>query len=109
MITSLGIKEKTRPKKYKKSRYTIVNISIKYLSKIIREFEKLPYKIYERRRPKHDPTDIYLYLARQLAKYTMRADTLKSHVYPVITEMTGKNRLRYCMFVIQTRENQRIF
>ena len=37
---------------------------MKYLSKIIRYFEKLTYKIYERKRPKHDPTDSYFYLVR---------------------------------------------
>ena len=43
----------------KKSRYAIRNIIMKELSKIIREFEKSPYKSYESRRPKHDPTDSY--------------------------------------------------
>ena len=56
LITSLGLKDKTSPKKYKKERYAIGNFSMKDLSKIIREFEKLSYKSYERRRPKHDPT-----------------------------------------------------
>ena len=88
LITSLGLKAKARPKKCKKSRYAIVNVSKKELLKNIREFEKLPYEIYERKRPKHDPTDSYFYLARQLEKCTMRADTLNSHVCPVITEMT---------------------
>ena len=53
------LKAKTRSKKYKKARYAIGNVSIKDLSEIIREFEKLRYKSYERRRPKHDPTDSY--------------------------------------------------
>ena len=66
---------------------------MKYLSKIIREFEKLPYKSYERRRPKHEPTDSYFYLAGQLAKCMMRADDLSSHVYLVITEMYGKKQI----------------
>ena len=57
LITSLGIKAKASPKKQKKARYAIGNVSMKELSKIIREFEKLPYKSYERRRPKHDPTE----------------------------------------------------
>ena len=42
LITSLSLKAKTRPNKYKNSRYAIGNVSKKYLSKIIREFEKLP-------------------------------------------------------------------
>ena len=49
---------------------------MKELSKIIREFEKLLYKIYERRRPIHEPTDSYFYPARQLAKFMMRSDAL---------------------------------
>ena len=46
LITSMGIKEKVSPKKYKKARYSIGNISKKELSNIIREFEKLPYGSY---------------------------------------------------------------
>ena len=41
LITSLGIKAKASPKKHKKERYTIGNVHMKELSKIIREFEKL--------------------------------------------------------------------
>ena len=47
-------------------------------SKIIREFKKLTYKGYERKSPKHDPTDSYFYLARHLARCMMRADELNS-------------------------------
>ena len=89
LITSLGLKAKARPNKHKKASYAILNFSMKKLSKIIREFDKLPYKSYERRMPKHDPTDSYFYLARQLEKCMMRDDALNSHVYPVITEMAG--------------------
>ena len=46
LITSLGIKAKVRPHKYKKARYSIRNVSKKDLSKIIRECEKLPYESY---------------------------------------------------------------
>ena len=35
-ITSVGLKAKTSPKKYKKAGYAIRNVSKKYLSKIIR-------------------------------------------------------------------------
>ena len=69
--------------------YSIVNVSKKDLSKNIREFEKLPYESYEKKRPKHDPTDSYIYPARQLAKCIIRADALKSHVYPVRRKMAG--------------------
>ena len=67
----------------------IGNISEKDLSKIIKEFEKLLYESYEKKRPKHEPTDSYDYLARQLEKCIMRADAFNQQVYRVRTEMTG--------------------
>ena len=85
LITPLGIKAKTRPNKYKKARYAIVNVSMKDFSNIIREFQKSPYKSYESNMPKHEATDIYFYLARHLAKFVMRADALNSENYPVRT------------------------
>ena len=57
LINSLGFKAKLRPHKYKKARYAIRIFSKKDLSKIIREFEKLPYASYEKKRPKYEPTD----------------------------------------------------
>ena len=69
------------------------NVIMKNLSKIIREFEKLPCKIYERCRPKHEPTDSYFYLTRHLAKCITRSDALNSHVYPVVTEITGTKQI----------------
>ena len=85
MITSLGIEGKSRPKKYKRERYAIRNFCKKELLKIIRGFEKLPSKSYESRKPKHEPTDSYFYLARQLSKCMMIADALNLNVYPVTT------------------------
>ena len=76
-------------KEIQKSRYAMGNVIMKDLFKIIREYEKLPYESYERKRPKHQPTNSYFYLARQIAKCTMRADALNSHVYPVGTEITA--------------------
>ena len=67
--------------------YAIINFSKKELSQIIREFEKSPYESYERNRPKHEPTESYFYLERQLVKFMMRYYALNSHVYPVRTEM----------------------
>ena len=57
LITSLGFKTKARSHKYKKAMYAIGNISKKDLSKIIREFEKIEKLTYEKKRPKHEPTD----------------------------------------------------
>ena len=62
LINYLGLNAKERPKRYKKSRYSIRNVSMKDLSKIIREFETFTYKSYEKRRPKHEPTNSYFYL-----------------------------------------------
>ena len=76
LITSLGFKAKVRPKKYKKARYAIVNVSKKDLYKIIREFDKFEKLPYEKNRPKHEPTDSYFYLAIQLAKGMMISNTL---------------------------------
>ena len=59
----------------------------------MRKFDKLPHKGYDRRRPKHEPNNSYSYLARQLAKCMMRADSLNSHIYPVITEMTATKQI----------------
>ena len=50
---------------------------MKELSKIIIKFEILRYKRYERRRFKHESTDSYIYLARQIMKFMMIADSLK--------------------------------
>ena len=101
LITSLGIKPKPSPKKNKKARYTIKYVIKKDPSKIIMEFEHLPSKSYESRRPKHEPTDSYFYLSRELAKCMMRADALNSFVYPAQMEMTATNQT----FVLQTRAN----
>ena len=56
MITSLGIKTNVSSKKKKKGRYAITNVSMKYLSNIIKKVEMLPYKGYVRKTPKHELT-----------------------------------------------------
>ena len=93
LITSLSIKARARSKKWKNSRYAIGNVSKKDLSKNIKDFDKLPYKNYERRRHKHDPTENYFYLTRHLVKCMMRADALNTHIYPVRTEMTATKHI----------------
>ena len=89
LITSLSIKTIGSSNKNKKARYAITNVSMKDISKIIKEFEDFPYEGYVRKRPKHEPTNSYFNLSRQLAKCMMRADAFNSHVEPVRTEMTG--------------------
>ena len=41
LVTTLDLKTKARSEKYKKVRYAIENVSMKDLSNIIKEFEKL--------------------------------------------------------------------
>ena len=55
---------------------------------MIKDFEESPSKGYVRKRPKHENTNSYFYLALQLAKCMMRSDDLNSHVDNVIMEMT---------------------
>ena len=89
LITSLVLKTKSRSQKYKKAMYPINNVSKKDLSKNIREFEKFEKILYNKKRPKHEPTDCYFYLARQIAKFMMRSNTLNWHDYGGYTEMTA--------------------
>ena len=74
MITSLGFNTKARSQKYKKARYAFGNVSEKDIYKIIREFEKFEKLPYDKKRPKHEPTESYFSLARKLAKCMMRYD-----------------------------------
>ena len=92
LVTSLGLKSKVRPHKYKNARYAIRNVSMKDLSNIIIKFDKLPYKSYEMRRPKHEPTESYFYLAIQLDNFMMRAYALNFYVYPVRKEKLLRKR-----------------
>ena len=75
-ITFLVLKAKARPKKCKKTRHDIGNISMKDILKIIRKFEKLTYNCFDSRRPKYETTDSKFYLARQLAKCMMTTDDI---------------------------------
>ena len=89
LIASLGLKTIVRSNKNKKARYAINNVIMKDLSKIIKDFEKLPYESYVRERPKHETTDSCFYLTRQLDKCMMRAEDFNFHIDPVKTEMNG--------------------
>ena len=88
MITSLGFKAKARSQKYKKARYAIKNVSEKDLSRIIKDFEKIDKLPYEKKRPKHEPTDSHFHPARQLAKCMIRSDNLNWYDHGGYTEMT---------------------
>ena len=92
-INSLCLKAKAILNKCKKARYDIRNVSKKDLSNIIREFGKVTYEIYDRKRTKHEPTDSYFYLARHITNYMMKADALNLRVYPIRTEMNATKQI----------------
>ena len=89
LITSLVLKNIVMSKKKKNLRYTITNVIMTDISKIVKEFEKLHYVGYVQKRTKQEPTKSYFCLARQLNKSTMRADDFNFHVNPARMEMTG--------------------
>ena len=89
LIISLGFKTKARLQKYKKARYAIRNVSEKDISKIIRGFEKFEKLPYEKKRSKHEPTESYFHLARQIAKCMMRSDNLNWYDHGGYKEMTA--------------------
>ena len=66
LVTALDFKAKVRPQKLKKARCAIRNVSKKDFYKIIKKFEKFEKSPYEKKRPKHEPTDSCFYLDRQL-------------------------------------------
>ena len=66
---------------------------MKDISKIIRESENLSYKIYERNRSKHETTDSYFYLVRQIVVCMIRDNSLNSDNCTVRTEITGAKHI----------------
>ena len=85
----------SRPKQVlkntKNSRYAIGNVSEKDPSKINKEFEKIEKLPYEKRRPKHEPTESYFHIARHLAKYMMKSDNLNWYDHGIYTETTASS------------------
>ena len=79
LVTTLDFKAKLRSSKYKKGKFTIVNVSEKDLSKIIKEFEKIGKVPYVKRITKHNPTSSYFHLVGKIAKCMMRSDKLNWH------------------------------
>ena len=57
----MGLKTIWRSNREQKGRYAITNASMKDISKIIKEFEKLLYEGYVQNSPKHEPTDSYFF------------------------------------------------
>ena len=88
MVTALALNTKVRPTKYNTAKYAIGNFSKKDILKIIREFEKFEKLPYEKKRPKHEPTESYFHLAREIAKCMMRSDEYNRHVHCSYAEKT---------------------
>ena len=91
MVTALAFKTKVRSTKYKKARYAIGNVSEKDTLKIIREFEKFEKLPYEKKSPKHERTESYFHLAREISKCMMRSDKLNWYGHGGYTKMTAAN------------------
>ena len=86
--------------------FAINNVSLKYISKIIKEFEDFTYEGYVRKRSKHMPTGIYFYIERNFSKCTIR---FNMRVGPVRKQMnkTQKKIFLIRMSVLQTKANQK--
>ena len=91
LITSIGFKNKAKLEKYKKARYAIGNVSDKDPFRIIKDFEKIEKLSYEKKMTKHEPTDRYFCIARQLAKFMMRPDNLNWYDHGGYTEITASS------------------
>ena len=81
LVTALDLKTKLRSQKYKKATYAIVNISMKELLNIIKEFEKIGKVPYLKRIPKHEPTSSYYHLVRCITEFMMRYDEHNRHIH----------------------------
>ena len=116
LVTALAFKTKVRSTKYKKAKYAIGNISEKDILKIIREFEKVEKLPYEKKRPKHEPTESYFHLSREIAKSMMRSDKLnwydhsgyKKTIVPY-SNIIVKNRSESKHSIVNEKLSQKMF
>ena len=88
LVSALALKTKARSKKYKKARYAIGNVSMKDLSNIIKEFEKIVKVPYVKRIPKHEPTSSYYHLVVCIAECMLRCGDYNQHVHVGYAEET---------------------
>ena len=64
LTTFLSLKYIRRSKNVKKEKFSITEVSLKYISSIFEDFKDVPYEGYVSKRSKHMPTDSYFYLTR---------------------------------------------
>ena len=81
LVTALALKTKVGFEKYKKARYAIENVSMKDLSNIIKEFEKIGKVPYVKRIPKHEPTSSYYHLVGCIAECILRCGEDNQNVH----------------------------
>ena len=62
-------------------------------SKINKDFEHFPYKGYVLKSPKHEPTEIYSYLSRQIDKRMVRSGAFNLHIEHVRTGIKGMQEI----------------
>ena len=89
LVTALSLKNKVWSKKYKEARYAIGNLSMKYLSNIIKDFEKIVKVPYVKRIPKHEPYSSYYHLVGCIAECMLRSDEDNQHVHDGYAEDTA--------------------
>ena len=89
MVTALALKTKAGSKKYKKARYAIGYVSMKDLSNIIKEFEKIVKVPYVKSIPKHEPTSSYYRLVGCITECMLRCGEDNQHVHGGYAEKTS--------------------
>ena len=81
LVTALALKTKERSTEYKKARYAIRNVSMKDLSKKIKEFENFVKLPHLKKTTKHEPTLSYFHLVECLPKCMIRSGENNHHVH----------------------------
>ena len=76
-----GSQDQSKVEKYKKERYAIGNVSMKDLSKKIKEFLKIVKVPYVKSIPKHEPTSSYFHIVVCLGECMMRCGGNNHHVH----------------------------
>ena len=84
-----GSQDQSKVEKYKKARYAIGNISMKNLSNIIKDFEKMVKVPYVKRIPKHEPTSSYYHLVGCITECMLIFGEENQHVHSGYAEETA--------------------
>ena len=66
-----GSQDQSKVEKEKKVSYAIRNVSMKDLSNIIKEFEKIVKVPYVKRIPKHEPTSVHVPIVFIKSRHTL--------------------------------------